>query len=114
MSSNGARLVCDIPMCGRELKAGTGSKGGMYICERCASARYYWKAKGQDALIARAERLTFWQQRIDYITPLVASNVRKARAALDDLREQAQRLTSERLAIARIARRRTKTITNED
>lgn len=85
-----ATLVCDIENCGTELKPGTGSHGGLMICPKCRSARYYWKAKGTDAFADRRERLKLWSSRMEYLAPYIAKNIRDAKRRVRSLRKRGE------------------------
>jgi hypothetical protein len=74
-----ATQYCEIPDCGRELRPGCGSHGGLMICDRCRSCRYYWRAKGADAIKERRNLLRFWNQRFDYLSPYLG-HIKRAKA----------------------------------
>jgi hypothetical protein len=80
------------------------------ICPRCRNAKYLAKRNGEDWLVERARKLQFWQQRVNYIAPMVAKNVRRVQEQLEALREETERSVAERLRRAkqlqRHARRR--------
>lgn len=79
---------CEIPGCDRELSPRCGSHGGLMICSRCRSVRYYWRSRGHDAFIERRARLRFWNQRVEYLAPYIERLVKRARARV---REAARR-----------------------
>jgi hypothetical protein len=86
-----AKHVCDVPECGEEIPEGRGSKGGLPICDRCRSGQYYWRKQGLAAVHTRRERLHFFEQRLDYLSPHIQrmigdarNRVRKARKAASE------------------------------
>jgi hypothetical protein len=63
--------VCDIEGCENEITPGTGSKGGLPICKSCRSTSYAYKKKGPKEILARKEKLVFWEHRLDYLHPRI-------------------------------------------
>lgn len=99
-----AKLTCEIAMCGAELPEGTGSQGGLMLCRNCRSAQYRARKLGGDWLIARAERLQLWDERITYLAPIVSRNNR-VKEQLAELHDRVSRTAAAKLGEARAAAR---------
>lgn len=93
--------VCEIAMCGAPLPDGRGSHGGLMLCDACRSAQYYWRKQGSDALIHRAARLQLYEERMAYLAPIVAKNVKRVKEQMSDLYARASRTAATKLGETR-------------
>jgi hypothetical protein len=95
-----AKMLCEIAMCGAALPDGTGSKGGLMLCKNCQHARYYWRKRGGAALVARAERLQLYEERLAYLAPIIARNIKQVREQMAELHERVSRTAAAKLGEA--------------
>lgn len=96
-----SKNFCEIAMCGTELPEGRGSHGGLMLCDACRSAQYYWRGKGPEALVQRTERLQLYEERMAYLAPIVAKNVKRVKEQMAELFERSSRTAAAKLGEAR-------------
>ena len=73
-----AKLVCDVEGCDNEITEGTGSKGGLPICQRCRAAQYSLKKLPNKAIQEKRERWQYWEHRLDYLHPRIQAMLKDA------------------------------------
>jgi hypothetical protein len=73
-----AQRMCEVDGCDNEISDGCGSKGGKPICTRCRAAQYSDKNLPAKALLAKRERWTYWENRMDYLHPNVQQMLAEA------------------------------------
>lgn len=74
-----AKLTCAVDVCGNEITEGTGSKGGLPICDRCRAMQYKVAKLDAGAIEERRTRWTYWEHRMDYLHPRVLNMLKDAK-----------------------------------
>ena len=71
-------LKCSVDVCENEITEGTGSKGGLPICQRCRAMQYKVAKLGAPEIQERRDRWTYWEHRLDYLHPRVQNMLKDA------------------------------------